>query len=418
VFRGVSNDAVRCRFSTSCPLVQFGLYRLVLGGVSPLGHFSGTQMPGSVGPPRRRERVVAMTTMTATANCVQSARVEGMGMDETVDEEQVPRLGRGQIAAVMLSVGLGVVVAGYGLVGSYVAVSELADRHDVPLAGWVPAGLDGGLVAVVVLDLVLTWIGTPVGWLRQLVRVLSTGTVVANAVAGWPDPVAIGLHVAAPLILLAMIEAGRTVLLRRIGETHGTRREPIPLIRWVLAPWRTLLLWRRMALWQITSYRTAIDTELQLRRAMTLLRVHYGHRWRRRAPTDLVWMLRTGVDVGEACERVQALVDIDGCVVPAEMISLGAATQSELGVSESRPTCMSASDSSSVRAEALPLHVDDVHDRLDEALQLNRRYWMETGRPISAETLRQRLHISANASRDLTRAVRATDRAAILAVGA
>ena len=361
--------------------------------------------------------MVSMTTMATTASSLRPVRVEGMGTDETVGEEQVPRLSRGQTAAVMLSVGLGVVVAGYGLVGSYVAVSELAVRHDVPLAGWVPAGLDGGLVAVVILDLALTWIGTSVGWLRQLVRVLSTGTVVANAVAGWPDPVATGLHIAAPLILLAMIEAGRTVLLRRIGEAHGTRREPIPLIRWLLAPWRTMLLWRRMALWQITSYRTAIDTELQLRRAMTLLRVHYGHRWRRRAPADLMWMLRTGVDVGEACERVRALVDVDDCAEPAETLGSkphGRVTQLELGVAEVLPTRVPASGSSSARAEA-PQHVDEVHDRLDEALQLNRRHWMETGRPISAETLRQRLHISANASRDLTRAVRASDHAAILA---
>jgi hypothetical protein len=47
--------------------------------------------------------------------------------------------------------------------------------------------------------------------------------------------------------------------------------KPIPLIRWLLAPWSTLLLWRRMALWQITSYRTAIDTELVMRRAVTQL---------------------------------------------------------------------------------------------------------------------------------------------------
>ncbi len=127
-----------------------------------------------------------MTAMAVPASSLRPVRVEGMGMDEAVGEEQVPRLSRGQTAAVMLSVCLGVVVAGYGMVGSYVAVSELAARHDVPLAGWVPAGLDGGLVAVVVLDLALTWIGTPVGWLRQLVRVLSAGTVVANAVAGWP----------------------------------------------------------------------------------------------------------------------------------------------------------------------------------------------------------------------------------------
>lgn len=62
-------------------------------------------------------------------------------------------------------------------------------------------------------------------------------------------------------MLLAMIEAGRAVLLRRIGQVRGTLREPIPLARWALAPWRTFLLWRKMSLWQITSYRTAIDTE-------------------------------------------------------------------------------------------------------------------------------------------------------------
>lgn len=71
--------------------------------------------------------------------------------DETTGEEQAHGLKRGQAAAVVLSVVLGVAVAGYGLAGSYVTVSELATRHDVPLAGWVPAGLDGGLVAVVAL---------------------------------------------------------------------------------------------------------------------------------------------------------------------------------------------------------------------------------------------------------------------------
>jgi hypothetical protein len=148
------------------------------------------------------------------------------------------------------------------------------------------------------------------------------------------------------------------------------------------------------------------------------LRVRYGRRWRRRAPADLVWMLRTGVDAGEACERVRALVGIDECVEPAvAMGSCGGAVHSELGTSEVPLTRVLASDSSCVGPDDPPLRVDDVDDRLDEALQLNRRHWRETGRPISAETLRRRLHISASASRDLTRAVRAADRAAILAVG-
>jgi hypothetical protein len=351
-----------------------------------------------------------MTAMAATMSGLGPVGSANVRTDEATGEEKAQGLSRGQTVAVVLSVGLGGLVAGYGLAGSYVAVSELAARHGVPLAGWVPAGLDGGLVAVVILDLVLTWIGAPVGWLRQLVRALSVGTVVTNAIAGWPDPVAVGLHVAAPLMLLAMLEAGRSVLLRRLGEARGTRREPIPFIRWVLAPWRTMWLWRRMALWQITSYRTAIDIELQVRRAITLLRVRYGRRWRRRAPADLVWMLRTGVDAGEACEQVRALVGARECGEPA----VRGAVHSEFGLAEVPATGPPASDSSRVRLE-LPLPVDEVDDRLDEALQQNRRHWRETGRPISAETLRQRLHVSASASRDLTRAIRAADRDAVLA---
>ena len=212
-------------------------------------------------------------------------------------------------------------------------------------------------------------------------------------------------------MLLAMLEAGRSVLLRRLGEARGARRESIPLIRWVLAPWRTMLLWRRMALWQITSYRTAIDTELQVRRAVTLLRVRYGRRWRRHAPADLVWMLRTGVNAGEACERVRALVGVDERTEPA----VGGTVQSELGTSEVSPTRVPASELSFGQPDDPPLLTDEVDDRLDEALRLNRQHWKEKGRPISAETLRQRFHISAIASRDLTRAVREADRAAVLA---
>ena len=237
--------------------------------------------------------------------------------EPTAQHELPGWLSRGQRWAVGIAVGLGLVLAGYGLAGSYVTVSALAVRRGVPLPGLVPAGIDGGLVAVVVLDLVLAWIGAPVGWLRQLVRVLSVGTIAANAVAGWPDPVAVGLHAAAPVMLLAMVEAGRTVLLRRMGQARGTLREAVPLSRWMLAPWRTWLLWRRMVLWGVTSYRVAVEVELELRRAVSVLRMHYGRGWRRRAPTDLVWMLRTGNAVEQACARVQVLVSGDGATAAA-----------------------------------------------------------------------------------------------------
>jgi hypothetical protein len=187
-----------------------------------------------------------------------------------------------------VAVVLGLVVFGYGMVGFYVTVSDLAAHRGIPWAAFAPAGVDGGVISVVVLDLVLAWVGMPVGWLRQVVRVLSVGTIVANAITGWPDPVAVGLHAAAPVMVLAMVEASRAVLLRRLGVESGTARDPIPPARWLLAPLRTALLWRRMVLWQVTSYRTAVDTELAVRRAAAMLRLHFGRRWRRRAPGDLV----------------------------------------------------------------------------------------------------------------------------------
>lgn len=135
-----------------------------------------------------------------------------------------------------VAVVLGVIVACYEVAGSYVTVSALAARRGVPLPGWVPAGIDGGVLAVVALDLVVVWVGMPIAWLRQVVRLLAVGTIGANVVGGRPDLVAVSLHAAAPLMLLVVIEAGRVVLLRRFGKVEGTLRDVIPLARWVLAP--------------------------------------------------------------------------------------------------------------------------------------------------------------------------------------
>lgn len=65
---------------------------------------------------------------------------------------------------------------------------------------------------------------------------VSVGTVVACALSGWSDPVAVGLGVGA------------------VAD--------VPVVA-------------RMVLWQIINYRTAVNTELRMRRAVTMLRVHY-----------------------------------------------------------------------------------------------------------------------------------------------
>lgn len=67
-------------------------------------------------------------------------------------------------------------------------LTDLAAHQVLPLPGLGPLGIDGGLVGVIALDLVLTWTGQPLGWLRQLARLVTVGTVVANSGDGYPAP--------------------------------------------------------------------------------------------------------------------------------------------------------------------------------------------------------------------------------------
>jgi hypothetical protein len=252
-----------------------------------------------------------MTTMAATASGLRPVGAERVSVEEAAGEDQL-QLSRGQTAAVVLSVGLGMVVAGYGLAGSYLSISELADRHHVPLAALVPAGIDDGLVAVVVLDLALTWIGT-----GGLVAATGTSSLGGHgrgqrgrrlARPGRRRP---AYRRATDAVGNARSRPQRAATPDRRGTWYSAGVDSAyPVAAGAVAD---VLLWR-MALWQITSYRTAIDTELALRRAVTELRAHHGRRWRRRAPADLVWMLRTGVSVNEAVARVQRLAGIDDAV--------------------------------------------------------------------------------------------------------
>jgi hypothetical protein len=56
-------------------------------------------------------------------------------------------------------------------------------------------------------------------------------------------------------------------------------------------------------------------------------------------------------------------------------------------------------------------------DRFAEAVRLNREHWAQTGRPISAETLRKRLRLGAAKSRAWRHVIRAKDRAAVCDIG-
>ncbi|MFC0105468.1 DUF2637 domain-containing protein [Kibdelosporangium aridum] len=291
------------------------------------------------------------------------------------------RLTIGQRFALGGAIMMALALAAYGAVGSYKTVSDTATALGVPFPHLVPIGIDGGLVGVVTLDLVLAWTGHPIAWLRQLARLLTLGTVAANVSAGWPDPIAVGLHAAAPVMLLAMVEAGRSVLLRRAGLAAGTVRDRIPIGRWLLSPWRTWLLWRRMVLWQIADYHEALHMEAAIRRARTQLQIQFGPAWKREAPSDLVWMLNVAPYAREACDRVNNLAN----------------------QTHPQPT--------TPHAPAQP--TNDSDKQLDEVIKINEQHWATRNRPVSADTVREQLRIGAARARELTRTVRAMDKARI-----
>lgn len=190
--------------------------------------------------------------------------------------------------------------------GSYDSLWHLAVAHNVPLPRISPVELDGALVGLNVIDIVLTACGYPLRWLRMIARLFGAGTVGANVAAGWPDPVGAFLRVFAPAVVVTITEAVRAVLLARYRDAAGVRG--VPASRWLLAPWPTFILWRRMRLWNIRDYNQAVDMELARLNAIAQLEDYFaGHDWRQTAPRNLVWMLRAGVRMEDALKQVAAL---------------------------------------------------------------------------------------------------------------
>jgi Protein of unknown function (DUF2637) len=213
---------------------------------------------------------------------------------------------RWQAAGVAAIVGMtaliGLGLAAYSAAASYESVSGLAVTHHVPLPRLNPLGIDGGLFGVIVISVALIWMGVRIPWLRATARLFAVGTVAANAAAGWPDPVSVGLRVAAPVLFVVLMETVSAVLLHRGGEAEG-----IPLSRWLLDFRGTARLWRRMKLWRIRDYAQAVDVELSRLDAIEKLAEKFGPAWEEKVPGNVAWMLRAGVRMDDALKRVAEL---------------------------------------------------------------------------------------------------------------
>ncbi|WP_181861015.1 DUF2637 domain-containing protein [Streptomyces diacarni] len=203
------------------------------------------------------------------------------------------------------------VIAAIGFAGSYAAVRDLAERKGFgAFAPFFPVGVDAGIVVLLALDLLLTWIRIPFPLLRQTAWLLTAATIAFNGAAAWPDPLGVGMHAVIPVLFVVTVEAARHATGRVAAITADKHMEGVRLSRWMLAFPSTFLLWRRMKLWELRSYDQVIRMEQDRLIYETRLRARYGRAWRRRAPVEALMplkLVRYGVPLRETAPEATRL---------------------------------------------------------------------------------------------------------------
>ncbi len=208
-----------------------------------------------------------------------------------------------------------VVIAAIGFAGSYAAVRDLAEKKGFgDFAVFFPIGIDAGIVVLLALDLLLTWIRIPFPLLRQTAWLLTAATIAFNGAAAWPDPLGVGMHAIIPVLFVVSVEAARHAIGRIADITADKYMEGVRVSRWLLAFPSTFRLWRRMKLWELRSYEEVIRLEQDRMVYRARLRARYGRGWRRRAPVEAVMPLKLakyGVPLAETAPEGLAAAGID-----------------------------------------------------------------------------------------------------------
>ncbi|GAA2416823.1 hypothetical protein GCM10010420_53860 [Streptomyces glaucosporus] len=233
-----------------------------------------------------------------------------------------------------------VVIAAIGFAGSYAAVRDLAEKKGFGgFAPFFPIGIDAGIVVLLALDLLLTWIRIPFPLLRQTAWLLTAATIAFNGAAAWPDPLGVGMHAVIPVLFVVAVEAARHAVGRIADITADRHMEGVRISRWLLAFPSTFRLWRRMKLWELRSYDQVIRMEQERLVYEARLRARYGRGWKRRAPVEALMPLRLaryGVPLSETAPAGLAAAGIEPQLIPAA-VTAGPAGGPEPAVREDAP---------------------------------------------------------------------------------
>ncbi|MEU9786148.1 DUF2637 domain-containing protein [Streptomyces phaeochromogenes] len=206
---------------------------------------------------------------------------------------QVPPLTKPELwllgAVAVLAAGVG----GLGLASSFEAVSDAGARWGFASPWMLPVGIDVAIPVFTAAFLLLIRTDMPLGWVRFVPWALTGVTCWLNIAAGHSLSAKLA-HGTMPLLWVVLSEVAAHVYASRIGAVTGRRMEKIRRSRWLLAPLSTFALWRRMTLWEVTSYADALGRERERQLARAQLRERFGRRWRSKTPRPERVLLKLG----------------------------------------------------------------------------------------------------------------------------
>ncbi|GGO58356.1 hypothetical protein GCM10012287_56330 [Streptomyces daqingensis] len=184
-------------------------------------------------------------------------------------------------------------VGGLGLASSFDSVAGAAERWGFSDPWMLPVGIDVAIPVFTAANLLLIRLDMRLSWVRWVPWALTFVTCWLNIAAGDSASAKVA-HGTMPLLWVGLSEVVAHVYAVRIGAATGARMERIRRSRWLLAPGSTFSLWRRMTLWEITSYREALEREKERQLSRAGLRERYGRGWRRQAPRRERVLLKLG----------------------------------------------------------------------------------------------------------------------------
>ncbi|MFG2552471.1 DUF2637 domain-containing protein [Streptomyces sp. NPDC048581] len=224
-----------------------------------------------------------------------------MNPETPIPAAKVPPLTRPEMGLAGVGALAAAGVGALGLIASFDAVSAAAARWGFGEPWMLPVGIDVAIPVFTVANLLLIRMDMALAWVRFVPWVLTLVTCGLNVAAGhgvWAKVA----HGTMPLLWVVFSEIGAHIYAVRIGAATGRRMEKIRWSRWLLAPLSTFALWRRMTLWEVTSYGVALACERERLLARADLHERYGWTWRWKTPRRERVMLRMG-DLAPATEE-------------------------------------------------------------------------------------------------------------------